>query len=120
MKVRKVKSIFISFVIMMMSIILVACSSDISVVEYGSPYDYPDKTWGEALDGVCRNGKWDSFVSDDDENIVEYNGVIEESDVNICIQFEVDGNEFQIKYMEIDGESCSTLEIAAVVAEIFE
>lgn len=117
---RKIKAVFLSVLVVITAMILVACAPDASVVKDGSPYDYPDKTWGEALDDVCKKGDWDSFVSDDDEDIVEFNGVLKENDVELCIQFKVDDDEFEIKYMEVDGESCNELEMSEIVALIFE
>lgn len=117
---RRIKSIALSMLVVFTTIVLVACAPDVSTVKDGSPYDYPDKTWGEALDDVCKKADWDSFVSDDDEDIIEFNGVLKENDVKLCIQFEVDDDEFEIKYMEVDGESCSQYEMAEIVALIFE
>lgn len=122
-KKKSKKKLFIIVGVILAAIIIIAVcfsGSDISTVKNGSPYDYPDKTWGEALDEVCKKSEWDSFTSEDGDSIVEYNGVIKSSGLDICIQFEVDDDEFEIKYMEVDGESCSLLEIAAVVTAIFE
>ena len=51
---------------------------------------------------------------------MEYNGVVKSTGVDLCIQFKVDDDEFEIAYMEVDGENCSLLEIASVVAVLFE
>ena len=99
---------------------MVLLGSDISTVKNGSPYDYPDKTWGEVLDESCKDSDWSSFTSEDGDSVVEYNGVVKSTGVDLCIQFKVDDDEFEIAYMEVDGENCSLLEIASVVAVLFE
>ncbi len=121
-KKSKKKLFIIVGVIIAVIIAIAVCfsGSDVATVKNGSPYDYPDKTWGEALDEVCKKSEWDSFTSDDGDSIVEYNGVIKTSGLDLCIQFEVDDNEFEVVYMEVDGESCDLLETAAVIEEIFE
>ena len=44
--------------------------SDISTVKNGSPYDYPDKTWGEVLDESCKDSDWSSFTSEDGDSFL--------------------------------------------------
>ncbi len=116
----KKKRILMSFVTFVAAVAMVGCSVDTSVVEDGSPYDYPDKTWGEVLEDVCDDGEWESFVSEDDEDIVEFNGTIDETGAEICIQFEIDDDEFEISYMDVDGEVCDEYETAEIVALLFE
>lgn len=120
MKKRGMKSIIIGAAAILMSVTLVGCDSEISVVKDGSPYDYPDKTWGEVLDDTCKNGEWESFTGENDETIVEYNGVVKETEADLCIQFEVDDDEFEIVYMDVEGESCDIYEIAEIVEVLFE
>lgn len=120
MKRRIFKSIITGAAALFMSVALVGCDSSISVVKDGSPYDYPDQTWGEVLDDTCKNGEWESFTGEDDETIVEYNGVVRETEVDLCIQFEVDEDEFEIVYMNVDGESCDIYDIAEIVDTLFE
>ncbi len=120
MKRRIFKSILTGATALLMSVTLVGCDSDISVVQDGSPYDYPDKTWGEVLDETCKKGEWESFTGENDETIVEYNGVVKETEADLCIQFEVDDEEFEIVYMDVDGESCDMYEIVEIVEVLFE
>ena len=135
MKRRIFKSILTGATALLMSVTLVGCDSDISVVQDGSPYDYPDKTWGEVLDETCKKGEWESFTGENDETIVEYNGVVKEtagfagykvgSKKHYCSlcdgpEFGVDDEEFEIVYMDVDGESCDMYEIVEIVEVLFE
>lgn len=112
--------IILAAIIAVVILAVALLGSDISTVKNGSPYDYPDKTWGEVLDESCKNSDWSSFTSEDGDSVVEYNGVVKSTGVDLCIQFKVDDDEFEIAYMEVDGENCSLLEIASVVAVLFE
>lgn len=99
----------------------------IDIVKTGIPYAYPDQTWGEELDILCADsGDWRTFISTDEERLVEFNGVITDTGEKLCIQWrctdeEDDMVEFEIRYIEIDGENYSTEEgIDAMIEYVFE
>lgn len=100
----------------------------IDVVKTGMPYAYPDQTWGEELDILCGDsGKWSTFIgADDDLRYVEFNGTVSETDEKLCIQWRCDEPdddlvEFEIMYIEIDGENYSTEDgINSMIVYVFE
>ena len=122
MKIKISKFTSLALVLILMATCFASCNSGyIDTVKYGSPNDYPDSEWGEQLDLLCSDGEWTEFESDDGQNIVEYNGTYA-SEGTLCLQFEIleDDNSFEICYMDIDGEECSTYEIVEFVTLLFE
>ena len=119
-KTFKITSLIIALILSVT--MLASCGGpDVSLVKDGSPTDYPDMTWGEALEQVCTDCEWTSFVSEDDRSIVEFNGTMIGSESALCIQFEVDEADetFETIYMDIDGEECDIITMSAVIDEIF-
>lgn len=143
-KKSKKKIVLIVIAVIILLIILIAALSEeesndtvyegdgdteyIDVVKTGMPYAYPDQTWGEELEVLCGNsGKWRTFIAaDDDRRCVEFNGTTTDTDEKIRIQWvcdepENDYVEFEIAYIEIDGENYSTEEgINSMIVYVFE
>lgn len=122
---RKVfgKMAVFTLVLAFIMVVFASCdSAEISLVKNGTPNDYPDKTWGEVLEDTCEDCEWEYFEADDGDDIVEFNGVIEETDVPLCIQFDIDVEDetFKVNYMEVDGEDLDIYSMSAVVEELFE
>ncbi len=43
-------------------------------MKHGYNDEYPNKSYGEAFDEFFEDPKWEYFVSEDDEDIVEFTG----------------------------------------------
>ena len=117
---RKITSLVLAM--LFMAVCLTSCEiSYIDGVKSGSPNDYPDMTWGDQLDAVCSGSEWTEFETEDGRYIVEYNGTIDASGSEICIQYEIfaEDDSFEICYMDIDGEECDLYEISEVVDILF-
>jgi hypothetical protein len=105
--VRNVMIIVI--LILIVSIILLSCkgnSTPIDVVKNGTFDDYPDVLIGKAFDSFFANPKWLSFISEDNEQIVEFSGgaMLGEENVTVEMQFEVKNNSFEAFWLGVNGE----------------
>lgn len=95
----------------------------VEMVQEGSLYYFPDETIEDAFNEFFGEPEWKSFVSEDGNRIVEFNGECEydgESE-NLCMQFEVDEEtgEFEIIYVDIAGESFEYDELSDILDVIF-
>ena len=95
----------------------------VDIVKEGSMYYFPDETVEEAFDDFFANPEWESFISEDGDRIVEFNGTCEYYGEyeNLCMQFtvDVDTSEFEITYVDIAGESFSDEDIEYILDTIF-
>ena len=75
------------------------------------------KTYGEALDDYCTNEKWDSFVTELDEEVVEFTGTAyyKGSEKQVTIQFLITGDceSYDLTYFAFDGTACSWKQVDA-------
>ena len=93
----------------------------ISGIKNGYPYAYPNKTWGDTLEETCRDSKWKTYTNGSNDTIVEYNGIVKQTNEKLRILFNSsDDKEYVIDYMYVDGMSCSDEEIDAVISALFE
>lgn len=104
---------------------LVFSDNYVSMVKEGHLKSFSKtETVGEAFDDFFANPKWESFKSEDDERIVEFNGECEYlgDEVKVCIQFEVDVDDesFEISYADIDGEKMSELEMLGLLEAVYD
>lgn len=95
----------------------------VELVQEGSLYYFPDETIEEAFNDFFADPEWKSFVSEDGDRIVEFNGGCEYygEDENFCMQFEVDAEaeEFEIIYVDIAGESFGYEDLDEILDAIF-
>ena len=95
----------------------------VEIVQEGSLYYFPDETVEEAFDDFFADPEWKSFVSEDGDRIVEFNGTCEYygEDENLCMQFTVDEDtsEFEITYVDIAGESFGIEDLEYILDTIF-
>lgn len=72
---------------------------------------YGTKTYGEALDDYCTNTKWESFTTDNGEEVVEFNGkaYYKGSEKKVRIQFLIadDCESYTLTYFAFDETACS-------------
>lgn len=110
-------------VLSLITIMLASCVySATDIVKEGTPNDYPNQTWGETLDIVCRDGKWIEFETDDGDTMVQFDGTIKATDVALCMQFKVDCDEntFIVDYVDVDGEELDLISTTALIRTLFE
>ena len=126
--VSKILHIAIPVVAIVVVILILSAifSTDyVDVVKDGMLYYISDdETVGEAFEDFFANPEWESFETEDGEIIVEFNGECEfyGDEADCCIQFEVDedGEEFEVVYIDIDGESMNDFEIVSILEAIYE
>lgn len=126
--VSKILHIAIPVVAIVVVILILSAifSTDyVDVVKDGMLYNISDdETVGEAFEDFFANPEWESFETEDGEIIVEFNGECEfyGDEADCCIQFEVDedGEEFEVVYIDIDGESMNDFEIVSILEAIYE
>ncbi|MBR0348621.1 MAG: hypothetical protein IIX16_03185 [Clostridia bacterium] len=98
-------------------------SEYIEMVQEGSLYFFPDETVEDAFGDFFADPEWKSFVSEDGDRIVEFNGTCtyDYEDANCCIQFTVDEKtgEFEITYLDIAEDTFSGVDINEVLEIIF-
>lgn len=104
MKNRILKTFALLFTVLFMMSAMISCMGpDIESVKGATPYAYPDTTWGDLLGTMCKDEEWTSFVSEDNEDIVEFNGKVawQETDNDLNIQFIIlDNGEYDIRYLK--------------------
>ena len=93
---------------------------NVMTVRNGAVYAYTDVPIGKAFDYFFSDGKWKSFKTDDKETVVEFNGNCTwyNSPAKIKIQFILDGEEFQVNYVGINGVDLDTIEIDGIMEKI--
>lgn len=96
----------------------------IESVKQGSPNYYPNITYEKAFNNYFGNCEWSYFVSEDDEDIVEFNGncTYRNKDVKIKIQFIVDykNKTFWPNAIAINGTEQSPEDIFTIIEMVFE
>ncbi|MBB6453689.1 uncharacterized protein YpmS [Salirhabdus euzebyi] len=96
----------------------------VSIVTEGNFYDYPNDYVGRSFNDFFSAPKWEYFLSEEDEHIVEFNGKAEYmgDTVNVCIQFGVDPvtEEFEVVWSDIDEYEMSDWEFEDLMYTVFE
>lgn len=92
-------------------------------VKEGTLDEYPDITIDEAFTDFFASPTWEYFVSEDDEDIVEFTGgfLYEDVDAEATIQFQLHENErFEIVYTAFNDLPQNTLYTNGLLMSIFE
>ena len=96
----------------------------IDFVKHESPRNHPGITYEKAFNNYFGDCKWSYFVSEDEEDIVEFNGTcsLGERPANIRIQFLLNYNakKFEICAVAIDDISLDRWEIPEVIERVFK
>lgn len=96
----------------------------IEFVKQGSPNYYPNITYEKAFNNYFGNCEWSYFVSEDDEDIVEFNGncTYRNKDAKIKIQFIVDykNKTFWPNAIAINGTEQGPEDIFTIIEMVFE
>lgn len=94
----------------------------IEMVKSGTMQAFPEPTVGEAFEAFFSDTEWETFVSDEGLNVVEFSGgcTLFEEEATCHIQFVVseDGT-FETYYAEIDGVALTDNDIVAVYETIY-
>ena len=123
------KKIFeICMMCLFISIIFAGCAEkgdkNIQLVKNGSMDSNPNVPLGKAFDHFFSNGKWTSFTTKNNEEIVEFNGrclFLELEEVDVKIQFEIlNKKRFSLVHMSIDGENLDSETRNIILSGILE
>lgn len=92
----------------------------VQLVRNGNLKMNPDVPIGKAFDKFFANGKWKSFISTENQTVVEFNGdcTFDGSPAKTKVQFIVDGNSFNLEYVDINGVALNLFESAAVIEKV--
>lgn len=117
--------VFIS--LMFIAIIFTSCGDaadkNIQLVKNGTMDNMPNVPIGKAFDQFFSNGKWTSFKSTDNKQMVEFNGncLFLDEQVSMKIQFEIlNDTRFALYYVGMDGEDLPDVTRPDVLNRILE
>jgi len=90
-------------------------------VKGGTFYEYPDVTIEDLFDEVFDHTSWEFIGTDSDYDFVEFSGTMQSYgyDFDVTIQFMIDGDEFEVWSIYIDGEALAEYEIYEFLDYIF-
>lgn len=86
-------------------------------------FEADDATVGKVFESFAGKPEWESFISTNNERVVEFNGIIKKSDKNVklTVQFLISGeSDFQIDNLQVNGETLSILETDALLNKMYD
>lgn len=96
----------------------------IDFVKQGSPTSYPNITYEKAFNNYFGNCKWSYFVSDDEEDVVEFNGKCsyrgQDADIKIQFVLDIAHDSFEVYAATINDIPQSNWELASIIELVFE
>ena len=111
--------------LMLVSIFMAGCGGEkynktIQIVRNGTLKMNPNVPIGKAFDQFFANGQWKSFTSTENKTVVEFNGdcTFYNAPAKMKVQFIVNGNAFNLEYVDINGVSMNLFESAGIVEKI--
>ena len=111
--------------LMLVSIFMAGCGGEkynktIQLVRNGTLQMNPNVPIGKAFDQFFANGQWKSFTSTENKTVVEFNGdcTFYNAPAKMKVQFIVNGNAFNLEYVDINGVSMNLFESAGIVEKI--
>ena len=114
---NKKKLIFIVVIISLMSVLFAGCGDDkyVQTVKNGSLDMAKGVPIGKAFDQFFSNEKWESFVSENNERIVEFNGECRwnNNPATCCVQF-------RVSYLDINGVSMNWWDSSGILNKVFQ
>lgn len=128
MKTKKYIIFIFSFLLLSM-FFLVSCNNDkdtISTVQKGFLTDYPDKTIGDAAEGIFYEAKWNSEAGEGNTHIVSISGKIEvfgeeeKKDAVLKFLLNNDNNQISVHSMEIDGSRQGSFMINGFLTAMYQ
>ena len=122
---NKKKLIFIVVIISLMSVLFAGCSDDkyVQTVKNGSLDMAKGVPIGKAFDQFFSNEKWESFVSENNERIVEFNGECRwnNNPATCCVQFRIlNDSRFEVSYLDINGVSMNWWDSSGILNKVFQ
>lgn len=120
---KKKQLILIAVLVCLFSVLFAGCGDDkyVQTVKNGSLDMAKGVPIGKAFDQFFNNGKWESFVSDNNERIVEFNGECRwnNNPATCCIQFRILNNSrFEVCYLDINGVSMNWLDGSSILNKV--
>ena len=122
---NKKKLIFIVVIISLMSVLFAGCGDDkyVHTVKNGSLDMAKGVPIGKAFDQFFSNEKWESFVSENNERIVEFNGECRwnNNPATCCVQFRIlNDSRFEVSYLDINGVSMNWWDSSGILNKVFQ
>lgn len=122
---NKKKLIFIVVIISLMSVLFAGCGDDkyVHTVKNGSLDMAKGVPIGKAFDQFFSNEKWESFVSENNERIVEFNGECRwnNNPATCCVQFRIlNDSRFEVSYLDINGVSMNWWDSSSILNKVFQ
>ena len=122
---NKKKLIFIVVIISLMSVLFAGCGDDkyVQTVKNGSLDIAKGVPIGKAFDQFFSNEKWESFVSENNERIVEFNGECRwnNNPATCCVQFRIlNDSRFEVSYLDINGVSMNWWDSSSILNKVFQ
>lgn len=93
---------------------------NIDVVKNGNFYSHPNVPVGAAFRSFFSNGKWSAFTSTENQQIVEFSGKCTwfNEPAVLTMQFIVNGNEFEMGHVNIDGNAMNYADSVDILDKI--
>lgn len=119
------KLILIAVIISLMSVLFAGCGDDkyVQTVKNGSLDMAKGVPIGKAFDQFFSNEKWESFVSENNERIVEFNGECRwnNNPATCCVQFRIlNDSLFEVSYLDINGVSMNWWDSSGILNKVFQ
>lgn len=119
------KLILIAVIISLISVLFAGCGDDkyVHTVKNGSLDMAKGVPIGKAFDQFFSNEKWKSFVSENNERIVEFNGECRwnNNPATCCVQFRIlNDSRFEVSYLDINGVSMNWWDSSSILNKVFQ
>ena len=119
------KSIFSVLLILILAIAMAisgCADKNVDVVKNGKFDSYPNITVGEAFGKFFTNGKWESFKTSDNQQVVEFKGdaTWQNMPANITLQFKVYEQGFEFYTMAVNNQPQSRFVSVLVLDTIMQ
>ncbi len=96
----------------------------IDYVKEGYPEAYPNITYGEAFDSFFGEPSWKYFVTENDEDVVEFAGqcFFMDAEVTATVQFilDIDNGTFEAGYFDMNGVPQNQFMTGIILTKVFE
>ena len=115
--------LIISVIVLIISLIICGCHDEnVLIVREGSVISYPNIKIGDAFDKFFSDGKWKSFRSKENDEVVEFNGKAIWNDklANFKFQFIVKGNSFELYTTSVNGKFNNPLISAIIMGKVLD
>ena len=120
------KATFLAIIsLLLVGVMAAGCGGDkydqkVLSVREGSFYMNPTVPVGKAFDQFFVNGKWSSFTSTDNEDIVEFKGECTwfNSPATMTVQFELEGASFSLRWVDINDVQMDAAESIVIFEKI--